>query len=92
MRTRAIPGPYPVGPDTHVEHGSDRHALVIERDACILYEIFNFDWNSGDSQGGSGAVCNLGSNAPRPRTWTSADAAGSNRSSAAPRTSAGPTG
>jgi hypothetical protein len=70
------PGPYPVGPDTHVEHGSDRHALVIERDACVLYEIFDFDWNGGDPQGGSGAVWDLGSNALRPRTWTSADAAG----------------
>lgn len=70
------PGPYPVGPDTHVEHGSDRHALVIERDACFLYEIFDFDWNGGDPQGGSGAVWDLGSNALRPRTWTSADAAG----------------
>jgi hypothetical protein len=69
-------GPYPVGPDTHVEHGSDRHALVIERDACVLYEIFDFDWNAGDPQGGSGAVWDLGSNAIRPKTWTSADAAG----------------
>ncbi|MGH2696887.1 MAG: hypothetical protein ACRDIW_07835, partial [Actinomycetota bacterium] len=70
------PGPYPVGTDTHVEHGSDRHALVIDRDACVLYEIFDFDWNGGDPQGGSGAVWDLGSNALRPRTWTSADAAG----------------
>jgi hypothetical protein len=70
------PGPYPVGSDTHVEHGSDRHALVIERDACFLYEIFDFDWNGGDPRGGSGAAWDLGSNALRPRTWTSADAAG----------------
>ncbi|MGH2764410.1 MAG: hypothetical protein ACRDKA_00615 [Actinomycetota bacterium] len=70
------PGPYPVGPATHVEHGSDRHALVVEKDACVLYEIFDFDWNGGDPQGGSGAVWDLGSNALRPRTWTSADAAG----------------
>jgi hypothetical protein len=70
------PGPYPVGPDTHVEHGSDRHALVIDRDACVLYEIFDFDWNGGDPQGGSGAVWDLDGNGLRPRTWTSADAAG----------------
>jgi hypothetical protein len=70
------PGPYPVAADTHVEHGSDRHALVIDRDACVLYEIFDFDWNGGDPQGGSGAVWDLRSNAVRPRTWTSADAAG----------------
>jgi hypothetical protein len=70
------PGPYPVGADTHVEHGSDRHALVIEKDACVLYEIFDFDWNNGDPQGGSGAVWDLRSNELRPKTWTSADAAG----------------
>ena len=70
------PGPYPVGPETHVEHGSDRHALVLDRDACVLYEIFDFDWNDGDPQGGSGAVWDLGSNRLRPAGWTSADAAG----------------
>jgi hypothetical protein len=70
------PGPYPVDGSTHVEHGSDRHALVIDRDACVLYEIFDFDWNGGDPQGGSGAVWDLRSNALRPATWTSADAAG----------------
>jgi hypothetical protein len=70
------PGPYPVGAGTHVEHGSDRHALIIEKDACVLYEIFDFDWNAGDPQGGSGAVWDLGSNTLRPKTWTSADAAG----------------
>jgi hypothetical protein len=70
------PGPYPVGADTHVEHGSDRHALVIDKDDCVLYEIFDFDWNGGDPQGGSGAVWDLNANALRPRTWTSADAAG----------------
>jgi hypothetical protein len=70
------PGPYPVGADTHVEHGSDRHALMIDRDGCILYEIFDFDWNGGDPQGGSGAVWDLNRNKLRPSGWTSADAAG----------------
>ena len=70
------PGPYPVGADTHVEHGSDRHALVVDKDDCVLYEIFDFDWNGGDPQGGSGAAWDLNTNALRPRTWTSADAAG----------------
>jgi hypothetical protein len=70
------PGPYPVGADTHVEHGSDRHALVVGRDDCVFYEIFDFDWNGGDPRGGSGAVWDLNGNGLRPRTWTSADAAG----------------
>ncbi len=70
------PGPYPVSADTHVEHGSDRHALVINRDDCMLYEIYDFDWNGGEPQGGSGAVWDLERNNLRPATWTSADAAG----------------
>lgn len=70
------PGPYPVDSETHVEHGSDRHALVIDRDECVLYEIFDFDWNDGKPRGGSGAVWNLRSNELRPAGWTSADAAG----------------
>ncbi|MGH2691428.1 MAG: hypothetical protein ACRDHM_02890 [Actinomycetota bacterium] len=70
------PGPYPVGADTTVERGSDRHALIIDRDDCVLYEIFDFDWNGGDPQGGSGAVWDLNRNDLRPADWTSADAAG----------------
>jgi hypothetical protein len=70
------PGPYPVGPETTVERGSDRHVLVIDRDDCVLYEIFDFDWNNGDPQGGSGAVWDLNRNTLRPADWTSADAAG----------------
>ena len=30
-RTRAIPGPYPFGRDIHVEGGSDRHAIMVDR-------------------------------------------------------------
>ncbi|MEX0834214.1 MAG: hypothetical protein WD276_10155 [Actinomycetota bacterium] len=70
------PGPYPFGPDTPLEGGSDRHALMVDSDECVLYEIFDADWNGGDPQGGSGAVFDLSSNALRPDTWTSADAAG----------------
>ena len=70
------PGPYPVGPDTTVERGSDRHALIIDRDTCTLYEIFDFDWNNGEPTGGSGAIWDLNKNTLRPETWTSADAAG----------------
>jgi hypothetical protein len=70
------PGPYPVGADTTVERGSDRHALVIDRDTCTLYEIYDFDWNGGEPTGGSGAIWDLSKNHLRPATWTSADAAG----------------
>lgn len=70
------PGPYPFGPSTPIERGSDRHALVIDRSSCHLYELFDADWNSGSPEAGSGAVWDLRSNALRPSGWTSADAAG----------------
>lgn len=70
-------GPYPFGTDTPIEGGSDRHAIMIDRDACKLYELFDAEYASdGGSTAGSGAIWNLSSNALRPAGWTSADAAG----------------
>ena len=65
-----------------IEGGSDsdgdRHILIVDTDACILYELFYaFPPSGGEGwQAGSGAIFNLRSNALRPNTWTSADAAG----------------
>ena len=73
------PEPYPFGPDIHVEGGSDRHAIMIDRATCVLYELYAASWNGGSPTAGSGAIFHLsGSNANdlRPATWTSADAAG----------------
>ncbi len=76
------PGPYPVPPDAPIEGGpngdGDRHVLVIDRDACTLYEMYDaHPLNGGQSwQAGSGAVFDLTSNSLRPDFWTSADAAG----------------
>jgi hypothetical protein len=70
------PGPYPVDGDSTVEGGSDRHVLVLHRDECRLYEVFDFQWNGGDPRAGSGAIWDLGRYRLRPRGWTSADAAG----------------
>ena len=70
------PGPYPFGPSTPVEQGSDAHALVVDRDACKLYELYAANWNGGHPTAGSGAIWDLRSNALRPKGWTSADAAG----------------
>ena len=50
------PGPYPFGPDIHIEGGSDRHALMIDRDTCTLYELYGADWNGGQPTAGSGAI------------------------------------
>ena len=75
------PGPYPVPPDAPIEGGpqssDDRHVLVLDKDHCILYELYAaYPQTDGSWQAGSGAVYSLGSNALRPSTWTSADAAG----------------
>ena len=70
------PGPYPFGSDIHIEGGSDRHAIMVNQNTCTLYELYNARWNSGSPTAGSGAIWDLGSNALRPRRWTSADAAG----------------
>jgi hypothetical protein len=70
------PGPYPFGPTTPIEGGSDAHALVVDRDRCTLYELYAANWNGGHPTAGSGAIWDLHSDALRPRDWTSADAAG----------------
>jgi len=70
------PGPYPFAADTPVEGGSDRHALMVDRDRCVLYELFAATYDAAGSTAGSGAVWDLRSNALRPAGWTSADAAG----------------
>jgi hypothetical protein len=74
------PGPYPFPADAPIEGGAgatgDRHVLVIDRDACILYETFDSHFVGPGWQCGSGARFDLHSDALRPDGWTSADAAG----------------
>src|SRR2546423_7253288 len=70
------PGPYPVGADTLIENGADRHALIVNRDTCTLYELYDLAGSGTSWTAGSGAIFPLGSNALRPLGWTSADAAG----------------
>src|ERR1700682_296218 len=70
------PGPYPVGADTSIENGSDRHALIVNNTTCTLYELFALAGSGSSWTAGSGAIFPLGSNALRPLGWTSADAAG----------------
>jgi hypothetical protein len=69
-------GPYPFGPDTPVEGGSDRHALMVDRSSCVLYELFAAEYDPSGSTAGSGAIWDLRSHDLRPAGWTSADAAG----------------
>ena len=69
-------GPYPIPANVPIEGGSDHHALIVDRDSCKLYELYALQKSGGKWTAGSGAIWNLRSNAVRPATWTSADAAG----------------
>ena len=75
-------GRYPIPARVPIEGGrgsdGDRHAIVVDRSRCRLYELFAAYPVDGGRRwrAGSGAVWNLRSNKLRPRGWTSADAAG----------------
>jgi hypothetical protein len=70
-------GPYPIPANVRIEGGrastGDRHAIVVDRSTCRLYELYALHpgWRAG-----SGAIWSLRSNRLRPAGWTSADAAG----------------
>jgi hypothetical protein len=67
---------YPIPRHVHVEGGSDRHALLVDRSACRLYELYALHRTAGGWAAGSGSTWNLRSTHLRPKGWTSADAAG----------------
>ena len=73
-------GPYPIPRNVPIEGGrgstGDRHAIIVDRSRCRLYELFALRHTGGGWHAGSGAIWNLRSNRLRPKTWTSADAAG----------------
>ncbi|MBU1241536.1 hypothetical protein KKF84_17150 [Myxococcota bacterium] len=80
-------GPYPIPDGAPIEGGpqgdGDRHVLMLDNDACMLYELY-YAWPPGDGENpsdeiwyaGSGAIFDLSTNTLRPNGWTSADAAG----------------
>lgn len=75
------PGPYPIPANPPIEGGTngtgDRHILIVDQDACVLYELFSaYPNGDGTWQAGSGAIFDLASYQLRPDGWTSADAAG----------------
>jgi hypothetical protein len=76
------PGPMPVPSNALIEGyphpgGGDAHVLVLDKDACWLYELYNSTLQkSGDWKANSTAVWDMTANEMRPYTWTSADAAG----------------
>jgi hypothetical protein len=71
---------YPLGNDTKIEGGrssdGDRHAIIVDKDKCKLYETYATRVENGKWRAGSGAVWSLKKNKLRPDGWTSADAAG----------------
>jgi hypothetical protein len=74
-------GPYPIPRNVPIEgdphpDGGDRHALIVDRDSCRLYELYALHRTASGWAAGSGAIWSLRSNALRPAGWTSADAAG----------------
>jgi hypothetical protein len=76
------PGPMPVPANAPIEGyphpgNGDRHVLVLDRDNCWLYELYNSHLlKNGNWAAGSAAVWDLLNDEQRPYTWTSADAAG----------------
>jgi hypothetical protein len=71
---------YPIPPHVQIEGGThatgDRHAILVNRSTCRLYELYDLQHTSHGWTAGSGAAWNLRSNHLRPAGWTSADAAG----------------
>jgi hypothetical protein len=72
---------YPIPANVAIEGGrashGDRHALIVDRDNCRLYELGNlYPLVAGLWRAGAGATWDLRSNRLRPLGWTSADAAG----------------
>jgi hypothetical protein len=74
-------GPYPIPANVPIEGqphtgDGDRHALIVDRDTCTLYELYALQRTANGWSAGSGAIWNLRSTHLRPLGWTSADAAG----------------
>ena len=71
---------YPIPRHVQIEGGAhstgDRHAILVDKSACRLYELYDLRHTSHGWTAGSGAVWNLRSNRLRHAGWTSADAAG----------------
>ena len=69
-------GCYPIPVNPNIEGGSDKHILMLQENTCMLYEIFNAQYDGSAWTGGSGAIWDLSQNQQRPLDWTSADASG----------------
>jgi hypothetical protein len=74
-------GPQPIPANALIEGypkpgNGDRHVLVLEKDGCWLYELFNASVKNGQWSADQASIWDMTMNTQRPFTWTSADAAG----------------
>jgi len=71
---------YPIPRNVQIEGGAhatgDRHAILVDKSTCELYELYDLRHGRRGWTAGSGATWSLRSNHLRPAGWTSADAAG----------------
>jgi hypothetical protein len=71
---------YPIPGHVQIEGGThatgDRHAILVDKSTCRLYELYALRHSRHGWTAGSGATWSLRSNHLRPAGWTSADAAG----------------
>lgn len=74
------PGPYAIPLNAPIQGGSqstgDRHVIALDTSNCILYELWSAFPQAASWSAGAGAIFNLGSDALRPASWTSSNAAG----------------
>ncbi|HZR66724.1 MAG TPA: hypothetical protein VFA85_16400 [Terriglobales bacterium] len=75
------PGPEPIPSNALIEGypkpgTGDRHVLVLEKDGCWLYELYNASLKNGKWSADQASIWDMTIDEQRPYTWTSADAAG----------------
>jgi hypothetical protein len=75
------PGPEPIPANALIEGypkpgNGDRHVLVLDKDGCWLYELYNASVKNGAWSADQASIWDMTIDEQRPYTWTSADAAG----------------
>ncbi|HEY4052273.1 MAG TPA: hypothetical protein VGL74_00930 [Terriglobales bacterium] len=75
------PGPEPIAANALIEGypkpgNGDRHVLVLDKDGCWLYELYNASVKNGKWSADQASIWDMTIDEQRPYTWTSADAAG----------------
>lgn len=75
------PGQEPIAANALIEGypkpgNGDRHVLVLDKDGCWLYELFNASLKNGKWSADQASIWDMTIDDQRPYTWTSADAAG----------------